>query len=350
MNNKVGFVLCSNTLNAIPSTRIAVLNMLPFLESAGWKTSIIFEPEEANEAPNLSGVLERVVSENCNVVILQKVSGQSAVALVKGLSEFGIRSIFVICDRVDVKMASVADATVVISDYLKSLYPPELQSRIYVVHDGIENPECFKTDWGCHNDPLRSVLVTSHDLDSLPIIDFPPKWMRVCIVGRYQFGWQRLREIYWKLREKCHSDRLSYARFLMNRNITCVPWSPDTVWREMISADIGVIPILNSADVESGGLPPDWKRKSENRLTMKMSAGLPVVATPIPSYEAVINHGQNGLFASSAADWFRCLEKLRDPGLRREMGIAARLSVTNSYSKEEQAAKLIKVLNDTKSD
>lgn len=349
MNNKVGFVLCSNILKAIPSTRIAVLNMLPFLESAGWKTSIIFEPEEANEAPDLSGVLERAVAESCDVVVLQKVSGPSAVTLVKSLAEFRIHTIFVVCDRVDVQMASVADATVVISDYLKSLYPPELQSRIYVVHDGIENPENFKIDWGCQNDSLRAVLVTSHDLDSLPIIDFPPKWMSVRIVGRYRFGWQRMREIYWRWQAKCHIERLNYARFLMARNIICVPWSPDMVLREMIDADIGVIPILSSAKVDSNGLPPDWKRKSENRLTMKMSAGLPVVATPIPSYEAVINHGQNGFFASSAADWFRCLNKLRDPSLRREMGMAARLSVTKPYSKEEQAAKLIKVLNDTKS-
>ena len=76
-----------------------------------------------------------------------------------------------------------------------------------------------------------------------------------------------------------------------------------------------------------------------------MSVGLPVVASPIPSYEAVIQHGINGFLARSERDWATCLTALRDPVRRREMGLAARAFVSEKYSMEAQAAKLLAVLS-----
>ncbi len=77
---------------------------------------------------------------------------------------------------------------------------------------------------------------------------------------------------------------------------------------------------------------------------MKMSMGLPVIATVIPSCEAVIDQGVNGFLARSKGDWAACLSALRDSGRRREMGLAARGSVANRYSAEAQAAKFVRVL------
>jgi len=106
----------------------------------------------------------------------------------------------------------------------------------------------------------------------------------------------------------------------------------------MRQADIGIIPI----DQEDN--PEGWNLKSENRLTMKMCVGLPVIATPIPSYQAVVEHGRNGFLARTQTDWLTCLEALRDPGLRRAMGERARETVIKTYSKEEQACRLIEAL------
>jgi glycosyltransferase involved in cell wall biosynthesis len=106
----------------------------------------------------------------------------------------------------------------------------------------------------------------------------------------------------------------------------------------MRQADIGIIPI----DPEVN--PEGWNLKSENRLTMKMCVGLPVISTPIPSYEAVVEHGQNGFLARSRHDWIECLETLRDPALRRGIGERARESVMKKYSMDEQARRLIEVL------
>jgi glycosyltransferase involved in cell wall biosynthesis len=112
----------------------------------------------------------------------------------------------------------------------------------------------------------------------------------------------------------------------------------------MRQADIGIIPIDASPAHEPGSNAPKWKVKSENRLTMKMCAGLPVVATPIPAYEPVIEQGHNGFLARSRRDWIQCLEALRDPDARREIGQRARESVLVRYSMDEQARRLIAVL------
>jgi hypothetical protein len=342
---RVGFVLCSSSAQPIPSTRIAVLNMLPFLRSAGWRPCILFEPPRPSETPDLAGVAARAAEAGCDVVVLQKVHGPDAVALARQLLEAGIRTIYAVCDLVDVPMVEATDATIIVSEYLKSLHPASLRSRIHVVHDGIERPSLFKEDWSAPSaDTMQAVLVTSADLDRLPVLGHPPAWLRVRIVGRYARGLRRWRETRWQWTAQPPGGHQDYLRFLLDRRIERVPWDPRGVYDEMLKADIGILPIETSVVQANAVGPPAWQVKSENRLTMKMSMGLPVVATPIPSYESVIEHGVNGFFARSAQDWRACLAALRDPARRREMGMAARASVATRYSMQAQAAKLISVL------
>jgi hypothetical protein len=345
---RVGFVLCSNQAQPIPSTRIAALKMMPFLVASGIQPFVLFEPQQPNETPDLSGVAERAIEQGCDVVVLQKIHGPSAAQLARQLAAVGVRTIYLVCDIVDAEMALATDATVVVTDYLRSLYPAALQSRIHVVHDGIEQPLACKSDWGAREgssgQPIRAVLVTSANLDRLPVLVHPPAWLRVRIVGRYGSGFCRYREVWWSWTALGARERISYLRFLADRRIDCVPWDAQGVYREMLRADIGVIPVESSA-VESDAREPEaYMVKSENRLTMKMSMGLPVIATAIPSYEAVIDQGANGFLARSKGDWAACLSALRDCGRRREMGLAARASVANRYSTDAQAAKLIRVL------
>lgn len=345
---RIGFVLCSSVAQPIPSTRITVLNMLPFLRSAGLDPCVLFESQQPSETPDLAGVAKRAAEAGCEVVVLQKVHGSSALALARELAGAGIRTIFAVCDVVDVPMVETTDATIIVSDYLKSLYPQTLWPRIRVVHDGIERPALFKnygvTEQARTTTPLQAILVTSTDLDRLPVISRPPAWLNVRIVGRYGRGLRKWREMWWKWCSQPAGEHLNYLDFLTDRRIECIPWDPEGVYVEMMKADIGIIPIETPA-VESGAAgPPAWKVKSENRLTMKMSMGLPVIATPIPSYELVIEHGVNGFLARSTRDWVNCLSALRDPERRREMGFAARSSVAEKYSMKEQAAKLIRVL------
>lgn len=353
-NTKIGFVLLSNSRQPIPSTRIAVLNMFPYLRAAGFDPHIAFEPTHGTETPDVSGLLPRLLADGFRIVYFQKVHGPSVENLAQQLSAAGVKTVYGVCDLVDAGMAGATDVTIAITDYLRSLYPSVLQPRIRVVHDGIERPEVHKKDWGTGrgswNRPLRAVLVTSSDLDHLPVLGTPPAWLRVSIVGRYPSAGQilqRLREARWKLAAKRDArEKLGYLQFLANRRINCLAWDPVGVYDAMLHADIGIIPIETPPERGPGSPPPFWKVKSENRLTMKMCMGLPVIATPIPSYEPVIEQGRNGFLARSQQEWSECLNALRDPAVRRAMGEQARRSVLHRYSMEEQARRLIAVLRD----
>ena len=109
----------------------------------------------------------------------------------------------------------------------------------------------------------------------------------------------------------------------------------------MQQADVGIIPV--ETDPARGALWR-WQVKSENRLTLMMAMGLPVIATPIPAYEPVIRQGQNGYLARDNAEWLRQLSALRDPGLRESIGRQARQTALDAYSMERQAEKLVSVL------
>lgn len=349
---KIGFVLLSNHREPIPSTRISVLNMLPFLRTAGFEPHIVFEPEVATETPDVSGLAQRLVAQGFQIIYFQKVHGVSVEAAARDLSSAGVRTVYGVCDLISAVMTEVTDATTTVTDYLRDLYPERLRSKVHVVHDGIERPDIFRTtcsaNVGSRARPLRAVLVTSANLDCLPIVGSPPSWLEVRIVGRYpprRQVWQRLRERRWQWIEKDASERMLYLQFLMNPRIRCIQWDAVGVYDEMTSADIGIIP-TQATDQSSDEMSAHaWMIKSENRLTMKMSVGLPVVATAIPAYESVISQAQNGFLARSTREWFEYLNLLRDPALRHAMGKQARDSVSTRYSMHAQARSLIRVLN-----
>lgn len=345
---RLGFILCSPRTAALPSTRITVLNVLPLLAQAGMACEIVYEPAQASEMPPLDGLDAGALAARCDIVIFQKVRGAAAEALARDLRRAGVATITMICDRIDTAMAEITDATVVVTDYLKSLYPATLAERIHVVHDGIEHPAACKQSWSQRGsgwrDPLQAVLVTSDALARLPVLGAPPPWMRVRIVGNYPSWPGSLRLLRTQWHEQDPHERLDWLRFLLHPRIARVAWGADSVYRDMAAADIGILPIAPGQIKFGVEHHRVWQRKSENRLTLKMSMGLAVVATPIPAYEAVIEHGVNGMFANSPADWRACLEALRDPARRRAMGEAARASVSERYSMARQAALLIAVL------
>ena len=308
MSIRIGFILLSNSNNPIPSTRIVVLNMLPFLRASGFDPHIVFEPDTSTKTPDVCGLIEKIKSQNFEIIVFQKVFGDSALTLANELREAGIKTVFAICDFVLPDMCEVTDATIVVTDYLKSLYPKNQHAKISVVHDGIERPDLKKSDWrphsGSRSQPLKAVLVTSSSMDRLPLLESPPSWLHVNIVGNYSPAGnyrQRAREDYWQIASMLNwPERWRFLKFLTNQRISRVPWGPASVYKDLQHADIGIIPIEVDPIRDSTG---EWKVKSENRLTLKMALGLPVIATPIPSYESVIEQGVNGFLASSTQDW-----------------------------------------------
>lgn len=348
---RIGFVLLSSSREPQPSTRVSVLNMLPYLRDAGFDAQILHEPDSENERPELAALDAPALARRFDIVYFQKVRGPSVEKLVRELSAAGVRTVYGLCDVLEPGMVEATDTTIVVTEFLKQLHPQALHPKIHVVHDGIEQPQIVKERGeayrGSPGRRLRAVLVASASLAQLPVIGAPPPWLEVCIVGRYPPSGERrsrLRQIRWELSGQRNGQRLEYLGFLFDRRIQRIAWDPVGVYEQLLQADIGIIPIDTDTSASLASAVPTWKVKSENRLTMKMAVGLPVVATPIPAYEPIVESGVNAFFARTRGEWLARLEALRDPALRAAVGARARASVLQPYSKETQARGLLAVL------
>lgn len=350
---KVGLVLLSPAAQPVPSTRVAILNLLPLLRAAGYEPVIVHDPEAPDEQPRLQLRPQELAAQGVRVVIFQKVTGPDVERTARELSAAGIATVFMVCDIIVPAMVEACDATVIVTEHLRSLYPAALQPKMHVVHDGIEEPgrqvARYRATRGSGGDPLRAVLVTSAHLSRLPALGLLPRWLQVRVVGHYPpagSAYAAFRNVEWRAR---HSggwrEWIETLYFALTPRVRRIQWTPEGVYDEMAGADIGILPIDNR-EAGDATRPAGWTVKSENRLTLMMSMGLPVIATPIPSYGPVVRHGVDAMFADSPADWRRCLLELRDPARRSAMGQAARAAVHERYSMARQCGLLCAVLDE----
>lgn len=114
-----------------------------------------------------------------------------------------------------------------------------------------------------------------------------------------------------------------------------VKWSRDTWAMELVKGDIAICP------------QPEGIRdaKSNVKVTTAMALGMPVIASPIPSYTEVIRNGENGFLASihRLDEWRNALNALRDPTVRARVGKAGRESA-KAYSQDVIAGEWVKLV------
>ena len=348
---RVGFVLLSPVERPVASTRIAALQVFDGLRQHGFEPEVLYAPATPHQTPDPGLHAADIARRGIRVVVFQKVHGPHVLRLAQELQAVGVATVYLVCDIVEPQMCAACTATVVVTEYLKSLYPKALQPRIHVVHDGIERPEVVATPRPIapsRSEPLRGVFVTSEDLVDLPGMVVPPPWMQVHCVGEYapRSEWlARWRRTRWAVRVAISwQQRWNIARALACPRVKRVVWTPEGVYDELQRADVGLIPIDTDSVFRLALQPmPSWTLKSENRLTLMMCAGLPVVATPIPAYEALITPGVDGFLARSRGDWRRAFGALREPARRHEMAAAARARVLMPYSRQRQAEQLADV-------
>ncbi len=329
-----------------------MLNIAALLRERGVEPLVLFQPEQATETPVVDGLALRAKALEIDIVYFQKTSGQSVVAQVAALRRLGIRTVFGVCDVIDPEMTACCDATVVVTDYLRGLYPPSLQSKIFVVHDGIERPDVQRVPnrrddvYATRARPLRVILVTSTTLETVPLIMRLPDFLALTIVGRYPARTTRASIVgaaRGVLAPSALRDRLQRVGGLLRPAFRRVDWDPVGVYDQLRRADVGIIPVDTSRNPLPGVEASYWQVKSENRLTLKMSVGLPVIASPVPSYLPVIRQGVNGFIARTRSDWIDMFAELRRPDLRRTIGAAARKAVLDRYSQRHQADLLARV-------
>lgn len=198
---------------------------------------------------------ELVGAHELDIVIFQKVHGDSVMAANEGLRRRGIKTAYLVCDLVLPALTEATDLTITVTPFLRDLYPERLRHKLAVVHDGIEHPNLHKESYsGGHGErraPLNAVLVTSAKVHKLDPIGPPPPWLRITVVGGYPER-QSLRQRYRDLAVLPDlSARLDYLRFASHPRIHAEAWSKFRAYEALLSADIGVIPVPTGPAAEA---------------------------------------------------------------------------------------------------
>lgn len=77
--------------------------------------------------------------------------------------------------------------------------------------------------------------------------------------------------------------------------------------------------------------------KGNVKVTNPMSIGLPVIAPPMNSYMEAITNGYDGFISDTEEGWIKNMEALKDPNLRRAVGIRAHRSAFEKYGVDKIA-------------
>ncbi|PIQ84467.1 MAG: group 1 glycosyl transferase [Candidatus Omnitrophica bacterium CG11_big_fil_rev_8_21_14_0_20_63_9] len=117
-----------------------------------------------------------------------------------------------------------------------------------------------------------------------------------------------------------------------------IRWELDREVDALHQFDIGVMPMPDD----------EWARgKCGFKALLYMSAGIPVVASPVGINSEIVREGVNGFLATTHAQWTDVLSRLIDDRLlRQQMGQAGRAIVEQQYSVTVNAPRFLRVLRD----
>ncbi len=106
--------------------------------------------------------------------------------------------------------------------------------------------------------------------------------------------------------------------------IVGLPWRKDTEVADLSAMDIGIMPLPDT----------EWaKGKCGLKGLQYMAVETPTIMSPVGVNTEIIQHGKNGLLASTTDEWVAALSQLiDDKAARRQMGRAGRHTVVEQYS------------------
>jgi len=123
---------------------------------------------------------------------------------------------------------------------------------------------------------------------------------------------------------ECHSELI---RRHLNQGVQAIPYMTTDKYLGQLRAiepDIWLAPLQD--------IPFNWSR-SQLKVLEGQAMGVPVVASPVRTYDNVIDNGRTGFFAGSAKEWYAILATLiESEELRQQIGGAGQEYVTANWN------------------
>lgn len=288
------------------SSRIHGINIHKGLRSLGVKSYLLSTPRgyvEFLRANSFENILLRRIK--LDFVIFQRVYGNDAIHLCRHLRKQGSKCGFFMADIYPNDMLSEVDFIVTPSELL----------RDYIVQEGYKDNKVFFLPDAIETKPILRKDYPSDFAD----IDQKVKIVWVGAEGHWNTK-IRIDEILE------HYGLLEYFNLISisNHPLADIKWKLDRVWYDILSCDIGIVPVDTSKR--------ESLVKSNNRVSMFMALAMPVICSPLPSYLSLIQNEENGYIASGDGEWVKYLMTLRDVSMRKMIGEAAFRFIHSRYN------------------
>ena len=264
-----------------PATRIRRINVNKGLISSGVKSDILADYHSLS----ILEIEQKI--EGSNIAVLT-VFGEKELQIAQHLRKRGVKVIFDLCEAIfDVPFQAAclneSDAVICCSTKLTEMYVERGYKNVSTVKDAIEKvierpaleyydrykkPRALYMGMGGNSFLVTDVLK--------PVIE--------------KAGYELVVISEWD-----NADRA---------------WALNSWADDMLSCDVVLCP--QREDVQPA--------KSNVKLTTAMALGMPVLCTPIKSYQELIRDGENGYLCQTFEDWGNALAKLRDPNERIRVG------------------------------
>jgi glycosyltransferase involved in cell wall biosynthesis len=292
----VGWILHGDEDNG--AARVHALKPHSYLRRHGMNSVILRKPR-IQWAPLQLHIedLARIIRARFDVVVFLGFVDPDGERIATALRGCGTRTVYVTGDPIANNMREIADWVVVPSENRRRL-ASAYTHKLSVIESVIDAPDGLVKDYS--RAPRR-------------------KEIRVVWVG-YPENLPLLKPV----REALKDPRLSSFRLVTisrGPDVT-FQWHRRKVWRQLLDCDIAVLP----------SAPTEWyQAKPNTRMTMFKALGIPIVASPIPSYLETLSHGRSCYFAQDISEWVECLLALADFDRRREIGLADRGEIISRY-------------------
>lgn len=178
------------------------------------------------------------------------------------------------------------DTIVVDSEFLLTRVPAKYLPKTIYIPDTIEFPRNQFRSHTKPNHPLKLVWIGAggNYFFAKPVIDF-------------------LREKGWSVTTVSDLDGQDN-----------IPWTVDGYASALSNFDVGIVPYPPALKVDDTKSFDNFRYKDNNRIVTMQAVGVPIVASPLPSFLTYVEHNRTGLIANHLDDWQHCLEYLQDSG------------------------------------